>query len=85
MNGIITSTPPFNGIDFYDSSGNAPPDGFSVDVSDYKQVGGFYSQTDGLEMYSNGHRRDIFYHTGDDSIKAYYSGVLAERINCLEN
>ena len=80
MNGITTSTPPFNGMDFYDSDGNAPPDGFSVDVYDYKQVGGFYSQTDGLEMYGNGHLRDIFYHTGDDTIKAYYSGVVVERI-----
>lgn len=80
INGNTTSSPPFNGMDFYERNGNAPADGFSVDVSDYKQVGGFYSQTDGLEMYSNGHLRDIFYHTGDDTIQAYYYGVVAERI-----
>ena len=79
MNGITTNAAPFNVMDFYDGSGNVPPNGFTVDVSDYKQVGSFYGQTDGLEVYTNGHLRDIFYHTGDDTIKTYYSGALVER------
>lgn len=80
MSGITTNAPPFNSMDFYDSDGNTAPTGFSVQVSDYKQVGAFYGQTDGLEMYTNGHLSDIFYHSGDDTVKAYYSNVLAERI-----
>ncbi|KAJ5672875.1 hypothetical protein N7507_002002 [Penicillium longicatenatum] len=75
MNGITTNAQPFNSMDFYDSNGNTPPNGFSVDVSDYKQVGAFYGQTDGLEMYTNGYLRDIFYHSGDDTLKTYYSGT----------
>ncbi|KAJ5382554.1 hypothetical protein N7517_000465 [Penicillium concentricum] len=80
MNGITTNAAPFNVMDFYGDNDSTPPNGFSVDVSDYKQVGSFYGQTDGLQMYTNGHLRDVFYHTGDDGIKAYYSGVLAERV-----
>lgn len=79
MNGITTNEAPFNVMDFY-APNDDTPEGFSVDVSDYKQVGSFFGQTDGLQMYTDGHLQDVFYHTGDDSIKTYYSGVLAERM-----
>lgn len=80
VSGITTNAPPFNSMDFYENNGNTAPDGFSIQASDYKQVGAFYGQTDGLEMYTNGHLSDLFYHSGDDTVKAYYSNVLAERI-----
>jgi hypothetical protein len=53
---------------------------FSVDASDYKQVGAFFGQTDGIQMYPGSHVRDVFYHVGDDAIKTYYSNVLCERM-----
>lgn len=43
-------------------------------------MGAFYTQTDGLQIYPNSHIRDVFYHSGDDTIKTYYSNVRAERI-----
>ncbi|PMD45998.1 glycoside hydrolase family 49 protein [Hyaloscypha variabilis F] len=72
VDGVTLNAPPFNSMDFY-----GPVDTFT---SDYKQVGAFFGQTDGLEMYPSSHVRDIFYHAGDDVIKTYYSNILAERI-----
>lgn len=74
INGITTNAQPFNGMDFYGDT-----DGFSVDVSDYKIVGSFFYQTDGLQMYPGSQVRDVFYHVGDDGIKTYHSNVNAER------
>ena len=73
--GLTTANPPFNSHDFYGNTDN-----FSVYASDYKQVGAFFYQTDGLEMYPGSQVHDIFYHSGDDTIKTYYSDVTVERV-----
>ncbi|KAL4865733.1 glycoside hydrolase [Aspergillus spectabilis] len=52
----------------------------SVRITDYKQVGAFFFQTDGPQMYPNSVVNDVFYHANDDGIKAYYSDVTAKRI-----
>ncbi|KAF7563081.1 hypothetical protein G7046_g1068 [Stylonectria norvegica] len=75
LHGLTTNAPPFNSMDFYGDM-----DHFSVDASDYKQVGAFFGQTDGIQMYPGSHVRDVFYHVGDDAIKTYYSNVLCERM-----
>jgi hypothetical protein len=75
LHGVTMNAPPFNSMDFY---GNL--DSFTVEAWDYKQVGAYFGQTDGIEMYPGSHVHDIFYHAGDDTIKTYYSNVLAERI-----
>ena len=76
IHGLTTNAPPFNSMDFYGDDLAS----FSVDASDYKQVGAFFGQTDGIQMYPGSHVRDVFYHVGDDGIKTYYSNVLCERM-----
>ncbi|KAG9253158.1 Dex49a from penicillium Minioluteum complex with isomaltose [Emericellopsis atlantica] len=76
IHGLTTNAPPFNSMDFYGDDVTS----FSVDASDYKQVGAFFGQTDGIQMYPGSHVRDVFYHVGDDGIKTYYSDVLCERM-----
>lgn len=76
LHGLTTNAPPFNSMDFYGDD----LESFSVDASDYKQVGAFFGQTDGIQMYPGSHVRDVFYHVGDDGIKTYYSNVLCERM-----
>ena len=76
IHGLTTNAPPFNSMDFY----GADLGSFSVDASDYKQVGAFFGQTDGIQMYPGSHVRDVFYHVGDDGIKTYYSNVVCERM-----
>ncbi|KAJ5799692.1 CAZyme family GH49 [Penicillium psychrosexuale] len=76
--GPTLTSPPFNTMDLMD--GSSDRDDISVDIYDYKQVGAFFMQTDGPQMYTNGSVHDVFYHVNDDAIKTYYSGVTASRL-----
>ena len=69
------NAPPFNSMDFY-----GDVYGFTANAWDYKQVGAYFWQTDGIEAYPGSYQRDLFYHTGDDTLKAYYSDVKFESI-----
>ncbi|KAI9712350.1 MAG: hypothetical protein M1820_001563 [Bogoriella megaspora] len=73
--GPTLNAPPFNSMDL---SG----DTYSITsrVWDYKQVGAFFWQTDGMEIYPGSQHHDIFYHSNDDSIKTYYSNVNVENV-----
>jgi hypothetical protein len=75
LHGITTSAQPFNIMDFYGDD-----DEFTINLADYKQVGAFFTQSDGMQMYPNSHVRDVFYHSGDDTIKTYYSNIHVERV-----
>ncbi|KAK5946405.1 hypothetical protein PMZ80_000548 [Knufia obscura] len=75
VHGVTMNAPPFNSMGLVGDLHS-----FSVQASDYKQVGAFFGQTDGLQMYPDSHVRDVFYHVGDDCIKTYYSNVQAERM-----
>lgn len=71
--GPTINAPPFNTMDFHGSSD------ITTRISDYKQVGAFFFQTDGPQMYPNSEVHDVFYHVNDDAIKTYYSGVTVTR------
>ncbi|KAL3496459.1 glycoside hydrolase [Aspergillus germanicus] len=76
--GPTISSPPFNTMDLKD--GSIDRDDISVNIFDYKQVGAFFMQTDGPQMYNNGVVHDVFYHCNDDGIKTYHSGITASRL-----
>ena len=42
----------------------------AVIISDYKQVGAWFLQTDGPQMYPGSRVQYVFYHANDDVIKA---------------
>lgn len=71
--GPTIAAPPFNTMDF---NGNSD---ITSHISDYKQVGAFFFQTDGPEVYPNSVVHDVFWHVNDDAIKAYYSGASISR------
>jgi hypothetical protein len=73
--GPTINSPPFNTMDLHGNSQQA-----SVRISDYKQVGAFFFQTDGPQMYPGSVVSDVFYHANDDGIKAYYSDVTASHL-----
>ena len=73
--GPTANSPPFNSMDF-----EGDLDTISIQAWDYKQVGAFFGQTDGMENYPNSHVHDVFYHSNDDTLKTYYSNVLIERV-----
>jgi hypothetical protein len=72
--GPTITAPPFNTMDF-----NGSPAAITTRISDYKQVGAFYFQTDGPQLYPNSQVHDVFYHVNDDAIKTYYSGATVTR------
>ena len=73
--GPTINSPPFNSMDFVGDVSS-----MNVQAWDYKQVGAFFGQTDGLENYPGSWIRDVFYHSNDDTIKTYYSNVVVERV-----
>lgn len=73
--GMTVNEPPFNSMDF-----KGDLDSLVVEATDYKQVGGWYGQTDGMQNYPGTHARNMFYHSNDDTIKTYYSNVLIENV-----
>ncbi|KAL9617126.1 MAG: hypothetical protein Q9160_008069 [Pyrenula sp. 1 TL-2023] len=73
--GMTVNEPPFNSMDF-----KGELDSLSVEATDYKQVGAWYGQTDGMQNYPGTHARNMFYHSNDDTIKTYYSNVLIENV-----
>ncbi|KAK5999151.1 Isopullulanase [Cladobotryum mycophilum] len=75
LNGVTINAPPFNSMDWRGSL-----DLVTCIVNDYKQVGSFYGQTDGIELYAGSVLEDVFYHANDDTIKMYYSNVVAKNL-----
>jgi hypothetical protein len=51
-----------------------------ANISRGKQVGGWYFQTDGYEMYDNFTMSDMFFHLNDDVMKLYGSNTRVNRI-----
>ncbi|KAI3329789.1 glycoside hydrolase [Ustulina deusta] len=75
LTGVTTNAPPFNSIDF-----TGDLDTISISQWDYKQVGAYFGQTDGTTLYSGSDIHDVFYHSGDDTIKVYGSDITVRDI-----
>ena len=75
LQGVTVKEPPFHSFVVYGDEST-----FRMDVSNYQQVGAWYWQTDGLEMYSNPKEgrstlKNSFFHANDDVFKLYHSNV----------
>ncbi|KAM0287730.1 hypothetical protein ACHAQH_000261 [Verticillium albo-atrum] len=77
--GPTLNAPPFNTMDLHPMNHTPHEEDNEVQshIRDYKQVGAFYFQTDGTQMYK-GTVRDVFWHVNDDAIKLYHSGAQLE-------
>lgn len=75
ISGITVANPPYHAFVVYGDEAS-----FTTEISGYKQVGAWYWQTDGLEIYRGGSLRDSFLHANDDVIKLYHSDVTVENI-----
>ncbi|CAD7970944.1 unnamed protein product [Amoebophrya sp. A120] len=73
LHGVTMTDPPFNSHDMY----NEP----KIFATDYKQVGGWFLQTDGLTLYPGSVFKDSLVHTNDDGLKTYHSDIQYERIS----
>lgn len=75
VHGITINEVPFNS---FSVSGGS--DSYKTQVSNYKQVGSWYWQTDGVESYGGGYLKNAFFHANDDVLKMYHSNITAENI-----
>ncbi|KAH7113104.1 dextranase [Dactylonectria estremocensis] len=74
--GPTLNAPPFNTVDLFPKNKTDHEEDNKVkqEISDYKQVGAFYFQTDGPQIYA-GTVKDCFWHVNDDAIKLYHSNA----------
>eukprot|EP00933_Yihiella_yeosuensis_P028522 TRINITY_DN22358_c0_g1_i1.p1 TRINITY_DN22358_c0_g1~~TRINITY_DN22358_c0_g1_i1.p1 ORF type:complete len:663 (-),score=94.31 TRINITY_DN22358_c0_g1_i1:358-2346(-) len=73
--GVTVTDPPYHTFVAYGNDRT-----FSMEVSQYKQVGAWYWQTDGVELFTNSSMDASFFHANDDVIKLYWSNVTIKDI-----
>lgn len=79
--GVTVNAPPFNTVDLFPRNHTPHEEDNKVrsDISDYKQVGAFYFQTDGPQIYA-GTTKNGFWHVNDDAIKLYHSNAKVQDV-----
>ena len=75
LHGITVVEPPYHSFVAYGYERQ-----FRIDVGHFKQVGGWYWQTDGIELYRGSVMRDSFFHANDDVLKLYASDLVVRNI-----
>lgn len=81
LQGATLNAPPFNTVDLFPAISVSHEEDNKVhsEILDYKQVGAYYLQTDGSQLYA-GTASDIFWHVNDDAIKLYHSNMIVQNI-----
>lgn len=80
LQGITINEPPYHSFVVY---GNEQT--FTMNVRNYKQVGSWYWQTDGIELYAGGTMNNTFFHANDDVLKMYHSDVRIDNTVIWKN
>lgn len=81
LQGVTVASPPYHTFVMYGNE-DGP---FAMTVNNYQQIGGWYWQTDGLEMYRGSTLRNSFLHSNDDVIKLYHSNVKVDNTVIWKN
>lgn len=80
INGITFVNPPYHSFVVYGDENT-----FSMHVSQFKMIGAWYWQTDGLELYKNGYMANSFIHSNDDVLKLYHNNLHINNIVVWKN
>ncbi|CAF1068996.1 unnamed protein product [Rotaria sordida] len=80
LHGITVAEPPYHSFVVYGDEQS-----FRMSVSFYHQVGSWYWQTDGLEIYRGSTVENTFFHSNDDVLKIYHSNVRVNNIVVWKN
>lgn len=80
LQGVTVNEPPYHSFVVY---GNE--DRFSMSVENYKQVGSWYWQTDGIELYRGSQMKNTFFNANDDVLKMYHSDVTIDNTVIWKN
>ena len=87
MQGITINEPPYHSFVVYAHEGETEigVEDFRMNVANYKQVGSWYWQTDGIELYDAGRMQNTFFHANDDVLKMYHNDVQIENTVIWKN
>lgn len=72
LQGVTIVEPPYHSFVVYGNEGT-----FQMRVENYKQVGSWFWQTDGIELYKNSTLNNSFFHANDDVLKMYHNNTSA--------
>lgn len=77
VQGVTINEPPYHSFVTYAHKDGAEigVENFRMNVQNYKQVGSWYWQTDGIELYDGGQMKNTFFHANDDVLKLYHNHV----------
>ena len=78
VQGVTVNEPPYHSFVTYahdDAGTEIGVEDFRMNVANYKQVGSWYWQTDGIELYDDGQMKNTFFHANDDVLKIYHNRV----------
>ncbi|MBE7699115.1 family 49 glycosyl hydrolase [Oerskovia sp. Sa1BUA8] len=87
LQGVTINQPPYHSFVVYAHEGETEVgvENFQMNVDNYKQVGSWYWQTDGIELYDGGRMKNTFFHANDDVLKMYHSDVAIENTVIWKN
>lgn len=87
LEGVTIAQPPYHSFVVYAHEGDTEVgvENFRMNVENYKQVGSWYWQTDGLEIYPHGTMKNTFFHANDDVLKMYHSDVAIKNTVIWKN
>ncbi|MEU0764567.1 family 49 glycosyl hydrolase [Streptomyces microflavus] len=80
LQGVTINEPPYHSFVVY---GNEQT--FQMRVDNYKQVGSWYWQTDGIELYRGSTMKNTFFNANDDVLKMYHSDVTIDNTVIWKN
>ena len=88
LQGVTINEPPYHSFVTYahDEAGTEiGVENFQMNVQNYKQVGSWYWQTDGIELYDDGQMKNTFFHANDDVLKIYHNNVTIKNTVIWKN
>lgn len=87
LQGVTINEPPYHSFVVYahDGATEIGVENFNMNVENYKQVGSWYWQTDGLELYDGSTMKNTFFNSNDDVLKMYHSNVTIDNTVIWKN
>lgn len=80
LQGVTFVEPPYHSFVVYGDENT-----FQMRVDNLKQVGSWYWQTDGIELYTNGTMKNSFFHSNDDVLKVYHDNIAIDNTVIWKN
>ncbi|MER6617740.1 family 49 glycosyl hydrolase [Streptomyces xantholiticus] len=89
LQGVTINEPPYHTFVVYDDNGEGEVSDerhpFQMRVENYKQVGSWYWQTDGIELYRGSTMKNTFFNANDDVLKTYHSDITIDNTVVWKN